>query len=809
MSNGDGSLALDGTRIVDLTGGIAGPYATLLLAGLGADVIKVEPPDGDPTRLLPPFAGGAPGTERGLAFLHLNRGSRSVVLDREREQDRQAFRELVATADALIVDGTPEAALEPWGATAGELRARHPGLVIASLVAFGDPGPWAGWSALELILSAASGLASCTGEADRSPLKVGGYVCQVAHGQTVAAATLAALLQARRGGGGSDIEVSGAEANADLLEMWACGAFQDRPMPRQGRHHNSNYPFEVYPCRDGLAGIHAGPGPWDGFLELVGSDELDAVPAGGPGGRMRLREQVDPIILDWLAGVGKFEVYHAGQARRLAFGYVATIEDLVRSPQLAARDFFRPIAHPEAAGGLYPGPPFRLSSGWRDARAPLLGEHTEQVLAEQRSLSDEPAPDVRASDGALPLSGVRVLDLTQIWAGPRATKVLGDYGADVIKIESPTRTDGTRGYGRFLADRDAGRVESEREFYRGTQFEQLHRGQRSVTLDLRSADGKRAFEELVAVSDVVIANFAYGVLARLGIDWPDLERVNPRVVLLSMTSFGDSGPERDYVAYGVTQEELSGIYGLTGYQDGEPLKSGSNIGDPMNGMQGVVAILAALLERERTGRGQYIELSQLESTINFIGEALVDHGVNGTVAAPAGNSHPLWAPHGVYPARGEDQWVAIAARSDAEWASLLDALDGAAPPENALRDDARFRRPEDRLANRGELDAAIGRLTAGHDRDELAARLQASGVPAAPVLNSVEVQHHPQYAATDYVQVRDYPGGGEYRYFGPLWRIDGQRPQVSGVAPLLGEHNHEVLEALTSLSAAEIEAATG
>ncbi len=805
MHDREGDLALAGVRIVDATEGIAGPYATLLLAGLGADVVKVEPPEGDPARDLPPFVGARSGTERGLTFLHLNRGSRSVTLDAGAEAGRRAFRDLVATADALILDGALGNALAPWGTTAEELRERHKGLVTASLVGFGGPGPWADWQALEVILSAASGLASCTGEAHRSPLKVGGQVCQVAHGQTAAAATLVALLDARRVGRGTDVEVSGAEANADLLEMWATGAYQGRPMPRQGRHHNSNYPFEVYPCEDGLVGVHAGPGPWEAFEELVGSDELRGIDvAAQRGDRMQLREQIDPILVDWLSEREKIEIYHAGQARRHAFGYVATVEDLVRSPQLVERDFFRPIGHPEAERGLYTGPPFRLASGWRDARAPLLGEHTEEVLSELRSGATAVGDSSPAVDGTahrLPLTGVRVLDLTQIWAGPRATKVLTDYGADVIKVESPTRTDGTRGYGRYLTLQAAGQVADEREFYRGTQFEQLHRGQRSVTLDLRSPAGKRAFDELAATSDVVIANFAYGVLARLGIDWTELERINPRIVLLSMTGFGDSGPERDYVGYGVTQEELSGIYGLTGYEDGEPLKSGSNIGDPMNGMHGAVAILAALIERERTGRGQYIELSQLESTVAFIGEVILEYGSNDHVAGPAGNAHPLWAPHGVYPASGEDRWVAIVARDDHKWGILLNTLHG-----DALREDARFLRPEDRLANRQELDEAIGDLTATWEREELAAALQAGGVPAAPVLDSVEVQHHGQYASTGYVQVRDYPGGGTYRYFGPLWRIDGWRPDVGRPAPLLGEHNREVLEQLTTLEPEAIEA---
>jgi len=809
MDNPDCTFALSGTRIVDMTTGIAGPYSTLLLAGLGADVLKIEPLEGDPARGLPPFTKTRTGGEISLTFLHLNRGSRSVVLDPTQELDRSQFRNLITTADVLILDGPIEEALAPWDIAPGYFRASHRRLVIASLVAFGGPGPWSKWDAPEIVFSAATGLASCTGESHRSPLKVGGHVCQVAHGQTVAVAALTALLDARRTGHGTDVEISGAEANADLLEMWAAGAYQGRPMPRQGRNHNANYPFEVYPCADGLVGVHAGPGSWEGFERLVDSEELRQIDVSGhETDRMHLREQIDPIIVDWLSGRQKIQTYHDGQARRQAFGYVATVEDLVHSPQLAERDFFRRIDHPEVEkSGLYVGPPFRLASGWQDHRAPLLGEHTEEVLEELRTgTRSVPTSAIENDDTVkqLPLHGIRVLDLTQIWAGPRATKVLTDYGADVIKIEPSTRTDSTRSYGKYLALGRDGQGIDEREFYRQTQFEQLHRGQRSVTLNLKSEIDKKAFDQLVASSDVVIANFAYGVLSRLGIDWPDLERINSRIILLSMTGFGDSGPERDYVGYGVTQEQLSGIYGLTGYKDDEPLKSGSNIGDPMNGMHGAVAILAALLEREETGKGQYIELSQLESTVPFIGEIILDYGFNSHVAKPLGNTHEIWAPHGIYPALGEDCWIAIVARDDDEWSALLDTLGG-----QKLYEDARFLRVQDRLSNRKELDVVIGELTSRWDREELAIKLQNVGVPAAPVLDSFEVQHHKHYAATNYIQVRDYPGGGTYRYFGPLWRINGSRPEIRGSAPLLGAHNREVLKQLTTLKPEEIEAGLG
>jgi crotonobetainyl-CoA:carnitine CoA-transferase CaiB-like acyl-CoA transferase len=790
--------ALGGVTVVDTTQGVAGPYCSMLLAGLGADVIKLEPPAGDYVRQWPPYVDDAPGVERSIYFLHLNRAKRSVVLDPTSEADREQLAAIASTADVVMIDdgggGGPR-----WDLDLEALRADRPDLVVADLPLISSGAEPAGWRWNELIVAALSGLAACTGEADREPLKPGGQIASVAQGQTAATAIATALLAIRRGGAGSSIEIPAVESAADLLEMWACGAYQERPMPRMGREHNSNFPFEVHPALDGYVGVHAAPGPWSAVTELIGRPDLDRPELNNPAVRIEQRELVVSALEAWLAETGRIEAYHAAQAKRLAFGYVATAEDLLNSPQLNARDFFQAIDHPVAGSARYAGAPFRLSSGWVHGRAPLLGEHSSEVAEALGDLRSDhtPAPASESrpdADPLAPLAGIRVLDLTQIWAGPRATKVLSDYGADVIKIEAPTRFDSTRAYPRFLADLESGRIDNESEHNHRAQFDQLHRAQRSITLDLRSASGATAFRELVAVSDVVIANFAAGVLDRLEISWPHLEAVNPRLVLISMPSFGDTGPERDYVAYGVTQEELAGLYGMTGYEDDGPLKTGSNVGDPMNGMHGAFAVASALVERERTGFGQYIEMSQLESSVQFIGETLVDYAVNGRINGPQGNTHPRWAPQGVYPATGDDQWIAITAEDDAQWQTIVEVLG-----VEALRDDPRFADEPARHEARMALDQELAAATASHDRFELARELQRRGVPAAPVLNSMEVQRHRWLTEPGYVQTLPHPSG-EYRYFGPIWRINGERPALRGPAPLLGEHQTEVLTALTSLS---------
>jgi crotonobetainyl-CoA:carnitine CoA-transferase CaiB-like acyl-CoA transferase len=831
VSEGSAVGALDGLRILETGEGMAAAYCGFLLAGLGAEVLLVEPPGGHPLRAAGPFPGDVPHAETSALFLHLARGKRSIVVDTGTPAGQARLRDLALSADAVI-DDQPAPRRQAAGIDFDALAAARPELVLTSVTWFGDTGPYAAWQGTELIAQAASGLMACTGEPDREPLMVGGAVAQYAAGQTAAAATLAALSGVAASGRGCRLDVSIQEAAADLLEMWSHGAYRDRAMPRLGTRHNSNYPFEVYPCADGYAGVHASPGPWEAMAELV--DRRLADPRFvDRAGREGYRDEIDPIIGAWLADKTKLQAYHAGQARRFAFGYVATAADLLASEQLCARRYFVELDHPDAGRLPYPGAPFRLHrTPWRDARAPLLGEHdlgdgetgshplksARSPLApagrgrHARGPHGGPPPNPRPLTPALPLAGVRVVDLTQIWAGPRCTKVLSDLGAEVIKVEALRRTDSTRAYDRFLAGPGPHDAAAERAYNRRLSYEQLHRGQRSVTVDLAQPAGRDRLRELVRVSDVLIANFSYGVLERLGIAYPDLAAVRPDIIAVSMTGFGDSGPERDYVAFGVTQEELCGIYALTGYPGERPLKSGSNVGDPMNGMHAACAVLAALLHRRQTGKGQYIELSQLESSVPLIGDALLDYAMNGRTAGPRGNRHPSWAPHGVYPCKAGtpsdrhhggqslppgsppmvgEGWLAIACRDNAEWSALCEVIG-----RTDLVRDLRFAEAMVRRGNHDVLDEVIAGWTAYQTAADAAAALQAAGVPAAPVQTSLDLPVDPHLRARGFLPALRHPGGVLHTYYGPLWLIDGARPALRGPAPLLGEHNDSVLAGL-------------
>ena len=325
-----------------------------------------------------------------------------------------------------------------------------------------------------------------------------------------------------------------------------------------------------------------------------------------------------------------------------------------------------------------------------------------------------------------PLQNIRILDFSRIWAGPHATKLLADMGAEVVKVESTRAWDPHRtivGSGN-LPDGDRGAD----PWNRSGWFNTLHMSKRGITAEVSQPAGKALIEELVSISDVVVDNFRAGAMARRGLSYEDLRRLRPDIIVASMPAFGNTGPWRDFIQYGIGQEQLGGVASMNGYlDDASPVKSGVNFGDPISGAHAAGAILAALLYRRRTGKSIFLDLSQLESTVSVVGEHILGYQMNGREPRNVGNRHPVYAPHGVYRCRGDDSWVTVAVGSDREWRELCQAM---GRPE--LCDDPRFVDVSARHRNHDELDEIIGEWTKHRDATELMQALQARRVPSAP-----------------------------------------------------------------------------
>jgi|FLYL01.1.fsa_nt_gi crotonobetainyl-CoA:carnitine CoA-transferase CaiB-like acyl-CoA transferase len=393
----------------------------------------------------------------------------------------------------------------------------------------------------------------------------------------------------------------------------------------------------------------------------------------------------------------------------------------------------------------------------------------------------------------LPLSGIRVLDLTRVWAGPYGTRLLADMGAEVIKVEGPRSWDLIRALHLLPSA-------TERPYNKSVYFNLYNRNKYGCTIDLAHPAGRDLALRLAAMSDVVIENYRSDVLQRLGLDYDTLRSVREDIVLVSMPSHGLAGPESHHTAYGTHIEQLSGLVAQSGYPDGPPQRSAISYGDPMAGSVAAAATIAALLYRRWTGRGQHVEVAQWEAFLPFVGEFFVEYDMTGRGPARRGNGHASMAPHGVYPCAGDDLWIAIAVGSDAEFAALCDAM---GRPE--LARDERYADVVSRYRNRAELDTAVSDWTRTQDHNDAAARLQAAGVSAMPVLTIQELVTDPHLAARGFLEDVAHRDAGVWTMDGPAWRFDRTPAHVRLPAPCFGEHNDYVLSGLLGLSDEDIE----
>lgn len=408
----------------------------------------------------------------------------------------------------------------------------------------------------------------------------------------------------------------------------------------------------------------------------------------------------------------------------------------------------------------------------------------------------------------LPLEGVRILSQGIVWAGPYATMYLADLGAEVIEIESTRHLNPTRAtmrhvpdmllagpFGSLYPNREAG----ERHWDRNGTWLYAKRNHLSMTVDMLDPRGRELFLRLIGASDVFLENNAAGVVEKQGIDYEDLRLANPELIMLRFPGYGTWGPYKDFKGYGANVEGLAGHTALRAYEDGDPTGiANAYFADPFAGVHVASAVIMALHYKRRTGRGQFIEMSQHESMLNTLGRAFMDYSMNGRAQQSRGNSDTSKAPHECYPCRGDDEWIAISVGSDAEMAALAGVM-GA--PELAA--DPRFADVVSRHRNRRELDAVVSAWTAGEDRTDLMRRLQAAGVTAAAVIRQREMFDDPHLAARGYFRSVPHPEAGTHPLAGPAYRMSRTPIGIRTPAPTLGEHNEYVYREILGLSEEE------
>jgi crotonobetainyl-CoA:carnitine CoA-transferase CaiB-like acyl-CoA transferase len=793
---------LSGVRVLDLAGE-AGVFVGRALAELGADVIRVEA-GLDRVRRRAPFLDGIAGPERSLYHLHFNAGKRSVQLDLQAAGGRSQLRLLAQAADIVVVTPAPG---EPDVVDIEEARAVNPALISLVLTPCAPDSPDAGTAGSDLTAVAGGGLMYLNGFPDGPPLRPGaeqGYHMGALVGLATALTALAARERDPQHRGHA-VEVSLQEAvsmatlqtaNANMY-TWH-GLIPGRRGLTGARGERS-----LFECRDGgwtsFTVPLGAPALWTAFTDWIAELGIASPFAASEWSRPDYRFEHAAVltgVIDQLCRrYDRDELFHEGQRRRMLVMPASTAADLAGSEHLAQRSFFAVTRHDHLGRELTDvGSPYRFSAtpARVPRRAPRLGEHTAEVLA---ALAARPAPGARPAGpaGAVPpgrlLEGVRVADFCWLIAGPSATRMLADYGADVIKIESHSRLDTIRVLG----------VQPPEPGPAGNNgvFNDCNTSKRSVTLNLGHPRGIELARELVARSDVVTNNFTGDRMDRWGLGYDDLRKINPAVIMLTMPALGASGPFRRYGSYGNGLIAFSGLNQNMGTAGDPPLGMAALYSDFSAPYAAVAAIAAALYHRERTGEGQFIEVAQAEATMNLLGTDILEYTANGDLPPRLGNRSRDDMPHGAYRCAGDDRWCAIAVRSDAEWQALAQIVGGA-----ALAEDARFARRDGRREHEDEIDALITAWTSGQDAPAAAGALRQAGVPAQVV--------------ADLSDLLSPDGGLRGRHIVPVERdglvfhahtqpalIDGQRARPTA-APLLGEHNAEVFTTILGLTDTDI-----
>ena len=770
--------ALDGLRVLDVAGHL-GAIAGRILAELGADVVKLEPPTGDPSRRFKPLVQSSEGP-LSLTFIYENAGKRGIVLDLERRGGLRQFRDLAARADAIIsTEGS-----EIWarrGIRLEQVTRRFPRLVWTAITPFGLTGPYRDYRGTNIIAEAMGGLMYIQGDDQQPPAVSPSEQAVYLAGLHAVFGTLLALWERRQSGRGQLVDISLQEVVAHIHFMLVRYAYSGEILQRPGLR-NPLTPSGYFDCRDGPVYISLfQPHEWDRLARWIGAPTLLDPALRDRELRGAVSEIVDREIQAFVAGFDKWSLTEEAQRRGVPAAPLCDVADLAANEHLAVREFFREFEQPPLGRLRTAGPLFRATRTPLRLRrpAPRLGEHQATAI-EPRLGAGSPGAKARAraAGNGLPLAGVRVLDFTRVWAGPFGTRYLADAGAEVIKVESAKS-------GELHRPGDP-------------SYAEINRNKQPISLDFQTEAGRALARQLAAVSDIVVDNFSAHVMARYGLDFQSLAQERPDLIVVSMPGFGRSGPHSHYLSYGGPLMAYTGMAGLWGYPD-SPLNARIKIAYPDFIASGTLAlaVLAALEHRERTGEGQFIEISQVEGTAAALEPVYLDYFTTGRVAEPRGNRDPNRAPQGCYPCRGDDAWCVISCGTDEEWQALARAID-----REDLAIAAHLQTLSGRQAHHDELDRVLSAWTRERTPFQVMRRLQAAGVPAAAVQTGEDLWRDWHLRARGFVVALEHPDIGPAEHPGTTIHLSRTPARMRRPAGLLGQENAAIFGDLLGLSGA-------
>lgn len=809
-----GDSLLSPYRVLDLTRG-DDHFCGKILADLGADVVKIEPPGGDPTRNIGPFYHDIPDPEHSLTWWAFNTNKLGITMDIETAEGKEAFKRLASHAHFVIESFAP-GYLDNSGLGYSALSQLNPGLILISITPFGQTGPYKDLKAPDIVLMAMGGQMFGAGDPDRPPVRLSIPQAYSLAGAHAAVAGMIALNYRMRTGLGQHIDVSAQAAVARLLALeFSLWEFNRELSPREGalRPVGKGLKFRiVWPCKDGTVTFRFGiAGHLRGVLPLVSwmiaegraglLEKVDWDSLKNPTSLTKEIESWQGVFADFFLLHTKEELYEGALQRHIPLFPVSTLQDIIHDKQLTDRHYWATVEHPNLdASFTYPGATAKISlTPWQiQRRAPLLGEHNQEVFSELKAtaLHNKTNESTVSKPNQLnkpqkALEGLKVLDFTWFLAGTLVTKYLADFGAQVLKIESPSNFDQTRASPPFK-DGIPG-------LNRSASFRFYNSSKKSVSINLSNKKGNDLALRLAAWADVVVENFTPGVIARLGLDYESLRQVKPDLIMLSTTNQGQYGPHSRHPGFGWNLSGLGGFNHFTGWPDREGVEPNVAYNDFATPWFAVVAILGALDYHRRTGKGQYIDLSQYEAGLSYLSVPILDLTVNGREQTRRGNYSSRDCPHGAYPCRGEDRWCILAIYIEPEWEKLCEAMGN---PSWAL--DHRFNNFESRKENEEELNGLISAWTLEHSPEEIMTRLQKAGVAAGIVQNTQDLlETDPQLRHRGFFQLLNHPDMGMVYHMG--WPVNLFRtPYQLTRAPLLGEHTEMVCKDILKLSEEEI-----
>ena len=796
--------ALNNLKVLEFAREVSGPYCGKLFADLGAEVIKVEPPEGDASRSYGSFPDNTAHPEKSALFLYLNTNKKGVTLDLNKDDGRKRFKELVQWAD-IIIDNHPPDVLEKNGFGWDHLQRLNPGLIYLSITPYGRTGPRSTVKGDELTVAHGGALANLlparSVDINLPPVKMGGYFAGYHSGLVAALAGLALFIGQQKIGTGRMVDISLEEVMLALVS----------PVVATTRYHGTTW--SRVPDRPPAMGRMETS---DGYVVLGAADdhhfralrELMGKPEWASSDRWDDRYfrnnhlmDIAPMMDDWMRQQKKDDIHHRAAKAKIPIGPFNTAADLMVNEQYKARGYFIEIEHPAAGKYTYPGWPYKMTASPPaiERPAPLLGQHNKEIFESNRELPQKATPartkPSLSESSRLPLEGVRVLDFSWVWAGPYACRVLAELGAEVIKVEGHIRSDMSR---RSVVWPLPDPVPTKVRPNQGLGSITVNLNKKSLTLDLSKPEGVRIARQLVAKSDLVIDNMRPGAMEKLGLGYEELKKVRGDIIVATLSSRGYGGPHTDYLGFATIHQAVGGVAYISGHPESHPTHGTPGDADLMNGITVAYACLAALNHRLNTGEGQFIDFSQCEGVSSLIGETLLGYAMTGRVQERMGNRHPFYCPHNLYKCWGVDRWLALEIHSDREFAILAQII---TRPE--LAEDPRFVDMASRKQNENELDRIIESWTSLRDRDWMVNEFCKAGLAASPSREGRDVYADPHFRKRNVFLQIEHPEIGQLEIIDTPWKISGlQKPNRH--APLLGEHNDYVLKELLGMSDQEV-----